>query len=56
MPEDELESLIAAAKKQAGINDVIKLHQDHVKRVRRNTAVLRMRYHKGIIVSSSSTY
>ena len=56
MSEDELRSLIEAGKRQAGINDVIKLHRDHMARVSRNTAVLRTRYHKGILLTSNSTY
>lgn len=55
MSDGELRSLLDAAKKQAGINDVIKLHHDHMERVSRNTAVLRTRYNKGILLTSSST-
>ena len=56
MSDGELQDLIESAKRQAGINDVIKLHRDHMERVNRNTAVLRTRYNKGILLTSSSTY
>lgn len=56
MSSEELQDLIEAGKRQAGINDVIKLHRDHMDRVNRNTAVLRTRYHKGILLTSNSTY
>lgn len=55
MSDDELQALIEAGKKQAGINDVLKLHQDRMDRVSRNAAVLRTRYHKGILLTTSNS-
>lgn len=56
MSGKEIQDMIDAAKTRAGINDVIKLHQDYVNRVKKNNVVLRTRYHKGILLTSSSTY
>lgn len=56
MSDRHLQAMIDAAKAQAGINDVIKLHQDHMDRVSRNNVILRTRYHKGILVTSNTTY
>lgn len=56
MSDDELSQLIEIGKRQAGINDVLKLHQDHRERVNRNATILRTRHQKGILVTTSSTF
>ena len=55
MFDDELQALIDAGKKQVGINDVLKLHQDHMDHASRNVAVLRTRYNKGVLLTTDST-
>ena len=56
MLNDDLQKMLDLAKSQAGVNDVIKLHQDYMDRINRNRTVLRTRHQKGILITSSSTY
>ena len=56
MLNDDLQKMLDLAKSQAGVDDVIKLHQDHIDRINRNRTVLRTRHQKGILITSSSTY
>ena len=52
----DLQKMLEHAKKQAGVNDVIKLHQDYMDRINRNKLVLRTQHQEGILITSSSTY
>ena len=56
MMNDDLQKMLDLAKSRAGVDDVIKLHQDYVNRINRNRSVLRTRRQKGILITSSSTY
>lgn len=56
MLNDDLQKMFDLAKSQAGVDDVIKLHQAYMDDINRNRTVLRTRYQKGILITSSSTY
>lgn len=52
---DDLQKVLEHAKKQAGVNDVMRFHQDYVDRVSRNRLVLRTQYLRSILITTSST-
>lgn len=56
MLNDDLQKMLELAKSQAGVNDVIKLHQDYMDRINRNRTMLRTRRQKDTLITSSSTY
>ena len=55
MSSNDLQTMIEAAQKHIGVNDVLKLHQDYLDSVNRARMVMRTEHNKGILITSSST-